>query len=246
MKLIFWLFLISLGASSCMEKEFSITEYEKKTVTIQDTVLQIDTLEVVDYETDTITMYHYLSTQDSLHVDDVFVSNLEYQDLTSRNASTGESLSCFSWTAFSFTPDPYNISSLIRFNGLTFLDKDIIVDSAFIHLYSIEIAGGAGKPQGDNRFNVYRIMQDWEENQVTFLTLPSFNTTDYITSEQNQLINNNMKIEVTSLVSTMVSTENNFGFYLRIWEETPYKSINFASSEYPVLINRPQIEVYYH
>ncbi len=93
-----------------------------------------------------------------------------------------------------------------------------------------------------------RIVEDWDENTVTYNTAPS--TTDYhaeylpISENYSQ---DYTDIDVTHLVNDMLMYPNtSYGFHMQLVDEEKYTRMTFASSDHPDPSLHPKLELEYY
>src|ERR1041385_926589 len=90
-----------------------------------------------------------------------------------------------------------------------------------------------------------RITTSWTENTVTWNNQPSSTTTDQVIVPQSVTgMDDYPNLDVTAMVQQMVSTQN-FGFLLRLTNETAYAQMFFASGDNPASGKRPSLTVTY-
>ena len=120
------------------------------------------------------------------------------------------------------------------------------IKKAILHLYTPDTPGFVPQGnQGVNAFQLFRVTSPWDESTVTWNTAPSY---DAATSVNHDVVSTQSNIEitmdVTSLVKVMaMNTANNYGMYIRIANETPYRSVALASREHSNPANRPWLEI---
>jgi hypothetical protein len=100
---------------------------------------------------------------------------------------------------------------------------------------------------GENAFSIFKIIQPWEENSVTWNNQPLTSDVNKVSIPKSTSTDQAYTdIDVTALVQDMIDypTEN-YGFMLKLEEEFPYKLVILASSDYPENNKRPKLVVYY-
>ena len=94
-----------------------------------------------------------------------------------------------------------------------------------------------------NTSEVYRVIEPWEEDQVSWVTQPNVDLNGVVEIPQNNNYNL-IEVDVTDMVQTMIDNpDNSFGFLLRQKDENPYGSMSFASSDYPDYSRAPELIV---
>ena len=82
----------------------------------------------------------------------------------------------------------------------------------------------------NNGLILSRISSNWSPASATWTNQPSTSTSDQILLPASTQSVQNLNIDVKNLVGTMVNTSSNYGFFLRLQNETAYKSRAFVSS----------------
>lgn len=162
-----------------------------------------------------------------------------YNDM---NFGSDPDLASMAWTNGSAESD---LRSLMRFD-LSTIPTTATVVSATLSLY-FNPNSSNGNHQGDNTSFLQRVTSTWDENTVTWDTQPSTTTVDEVllpaTSSNTE---NRPDINVTAPVQDMLADPlNDFGFMLLQQDETSYRKMIFASSDYPNAALRPSLMVCY-
>lgn len=171
------------------------------------------------------------------------------------NAGALDEIDGFSWTVYG---TPVKGRAIIKFTGLNQVPATAKVLGAKLFLYgrgtSAPLPQGnsyyPGSPYnsyGGNNLLVKGITSEWDENTVTWNTIPeSVQKEAYMTAPSNAQWFSNTSVEVTNLVKPMIADAAiNNGFMLKLSNESIYKSIIFCSSEYADANKRPKIIVVY-
>ncbi len=138
------------------------------------------------------------------------------------------------------------IRGLIQFD-LSSLPTGVSIDSAFLCFYfALDPLFSRTEHQGENYMLLQRIIEPWQENTVTWSNQPNVdvNHTVWI----NKFIDPRQdytNIDVTNLVRDIIANNKNYGFMLRLSDETPYKITLIASSDNPDSSKHPKLVVYY-
>ncbi|MCW5907512.1 MAG: DNRLRE domain-containing protein [Chitinophagales bacterium] len=106
---------------------------------------------------------------------------------------------------------------------------------------------GHGQNGGPNTAWLRRITTAWGENTVTWNTQPTTTTQNQVTlAASTSTTQNYLNIDVTALVQDMVNNpQQSFGFFFQLQEETPLRSMLFASSDHPNSLLHPTLEITY-
>lgn len=150
--------------------------------------------------------------------------------------------------ATTFKGTPSNVRGLIEFD-LGLIPDDAVIESALLSLYSHESTdnGTHTTRSGSNETVLRRIIQPWNEDDVTWNTQP-LNTPEnevYLKASR-QDIQHYPNINVTELVKDMKDDpDNSFGFMLQLRTEEYYRKMIFASSDHADASLHPELEVCY-
>jgi len=165
--------------------------------------------------------------------------------LNSRNFGTLTYQRNEAWTANSNGSPEHDWRSLIRFDGLDTLQEYQIVAAHLLFHYAPDFPYSNGGRFGLNQTEVFRINETWEEMDVTWNNQPSFDPTASITIPTSNDFTS-ISVDVTDWVSDMVANpSSNFGFILIPSDDSPYRSMDFASSDHADDILWPELIVEY-
>ncbi len=147
------------------------------------------------------------------------------------------------WTANSNGSPEHDWRSVIEFQELKNIET-AIVNSAILKLYAFPNYPYANGGQAEvNTSEIYRVIESWEEDQVTWVTQPNIDLNGVVEIPHN----NNydfIEVDLTEMVQTMIDNpDSSFGFLLRQKDESPYGSMNFASSDYPDFSRVPELTI---
>lgn len=159
----------------------------------------------------------------------------------------------FAWTNMGATTKG---RTLIKFAGLSAIPDSAHIVSARLYLYGV--SSSINVPQGnstypgspyplDNTMAIVRVTEPWDENTVTWNTQPDFiKKGGAIIPTSTAHWNYDVDINVSKMVAAMVAEPaKNYGFMIRIPDETYYKSMVFASSDDSIPARRPKLVVTY-
>lgn len=170
------------------------------------------------------------------------------------NATTGDDYRNFGGTpemnALTWTNSGNQVThrSLIQFD-MSFIPKGSGVLDAKLSLFWNTNSSNPGHStlSGPNNGVLYKIVQPWEENTVTWINQPGTTTLDSVplpasvSSSQNYL-----NIDVTNMMQDFVDDpENDFGMMLELANESAYRSLIFSSSDHPNSSLHPILEITY-
>jgi hypothetical protein len=160
------------------------------------------------------------------------------------NQDYGDSIqfTVFSWTS----GGQFNHArALIEFD-LSNIPPGTQIESAKLSLFWVSHQN-LNYQTGENAFSIYRILQPWDENTITWNNQPQYTTTNKVSVPKSiSPTQSYIDIDVTALVKDMINYKNeSFGFLLKLDEELPYKLVTLASSDYPESSKRPKLVIYY-
>jgi hypothetical protein len=148
------------------------------------------------------------------------------------------------WTKSSNT---FNVRALLKFD-LSSIPANSTIISANLYLYSYPPPTVNGNFTDanygtDNTLLVQQVTSNWSTATTTWANQPPASTTNQVvvpTTTQSML---DLNLNVTPLISSMVSANANYGFLLRLQNEVTYNSRIFVSShntthttKYPKLV----------
>ncbi|NNC84196.1 MAG: DNRLRE domain-containing protein [Flavobacteriales bacterium] len=163
------------------------------------------------------------------------------------NYGSSDQLVLNAWTN-STVPD--TIRALVEFD-LSSVPVGSSITYALLSFYNN--ASGAshnGQHQnldGTNEWEINRAIESWDEDEVTWENKPAYSSAGQILmSASSSPDQDYIDTDVTDMVQDMVDhPELNFGFYLKLQNETPYKALVFASSEHETPEIRPRLILQY-
>jgi hypothetical protein len=143
--------------------------------------------------------------------------------------------------------NPVTERSLLRFD-LSSIPQTATIVSANLYLYSYPPPVPDGNLTDanfgtDNSMIVQRVTSNWSLATTTWFNQPSGTTQNQVIVPHTSLSILDLNLDVTSLISDMVTTNSNYGFMMKLQNETPYTSRMFvsshstlSSSKYPKLV----------
>ena len=138
---------------------------------------------------------------------------------------------------------------------LSTIPTNAIIDSAYLTLFYsqaiVDILYQASTyfdgHVGDTRIWIQKVTQPWAENTITWNNQPLATIANQISVPTHTSKTQNYKFIVKDFVQGMVANPaNNYGFMLRLQNETPYTLVALATSDDANPSVRPKIQVYYH
>lgn len=184
---------------------------------------------------------HTVTLQPGSEGQDTYVSKIDNQASDgNNNLNFANEIVMGRWTAASGTLATFR--SYIKFTGLNTIPTNANVTSAKLYLYgkssSLTFPSGnssyPGSGNAENSSIIKRVIGgDWTQTALTWNTMPA--TTDVgqasITASTTQW-NYSTIVDVTAMVKEMVAhPTTNYGFCIMLANESPYRSLVFATSE---------------
>jgi hypothetical protein len=136
-----------------------------------------------------------------------------------------------SWTSGG---NPVTIRSLLKFD-LSSIPQASTIESANLYLYSYPNPVPDGNLVdanfgSNNSMVLQRVTSDWSASTITWFNQPASTTQDQVSVAHTASTTLDLTLDVTNVVRTMVSTNANYGFFMKLQNETPYASRIFVSS----------------
>jgi hypothetical protein len=143
--------------------------------------------------------------------------------------------------------EPAYVRGLLKFN-LSGLPANATIKSAKLTLYSNPDPNNGDLEHANYGYNnallIQRVTSGWDST-TTWATQPSSESTDEIVvPHTNEPFLDLVDINVTTLVSKMAK-DANYGFKLKLQNESYYNSRIFASSKFPDASKYPNLKVTY-
>ena len=143
---------------------------------------------------------------------------------------------------------PFTVRNLLKFD-LSSIPANATIVSADLYMYSDTIPKNGDLVHAnsgvDNSFVVQQVAAQWDPTTVTWFNQPAGLTANQVIVPHTSLPYLNMDINVKNMVSSMVSTNTNYGFKLALQNEIEYTSRIFCSSYYADASRHPRLIVKY-
>ncbi len=143
---------------------------------------------------------------------------------------------------------PITVRNLLKFD-LSSIPANATIISADLYMYSDTIPKNGDLIHAnfgtDNSFVVQQVATSWDTPTVTWFNQPQGLTTNQVVVPNTPLPFLNADINVKAMVSSMVSTNTNYGFKLSLQNELEYTSRIFCSSYYSDATRHPRLIVKY-
>lgn len=158
------------------------------------------------------------------------------------NYGNAAEVSSIAWTV---NGTPVTVRSLLEFN-LSGIPSGSIIDSARLSLYAYNSPGNGSHStlSGSNESLIQRVTTSWAENTVTWATQPSTSSINQVSIGPASVLTDYPNINVTGMVQDMI-TYGNYGFMLRLSNESYYRRMIFGSSDNTNSALHPALKVCY-
>ncbi len=146
----------------------------------------------------------------------------------------------------------YNVGSpnqdwrfLIKFDFDKYVNSSDQISSAYLKFHAVNDGEiWATDQSGSNRSKVYRIIEHWNEDQVTWENRPAVSNQNTVLIPRNNDYDS-ITVDVTALAKDIVSSKQNYGFLIKQLVEDPYSTMNFYSSDYHDYQKHPSLILKY-
>lgn len=232
--------IINPGSASTKVKDFRQGKYIFQ-------LMVTDNKGATGVANDTITVnppaIQTLTLQPSNNSNEVQITKLNGQDAS---GTGGPEISIDAWTSQS---QPWTLRELLKFD-LGNIPANANIISANLYLYSnpTPLTGNLVDANygSDNSMLVQQIVTNWSPSTTNWFNQPVTSTTNQVVVPSTTQSTLDLNLDVTNMVASMVNSNANYGFFLRLQNETIYNSRIFVSSynaTYPT--KRPKLVVVY-
>lgn len=165
--------------------------------------------------------------------------------ISSRNNTTNYgSLSRFSGRAWTTNGVPKRARGLLDFN-FSSLPYNITIIDAKLTLTPF-ITGATNPLTGDNAITISRVIEDWDEQTVTWDTQPATDIVNQVSIASSSAIGTYEEIDVTDLIIDRIDKPcENFGMLIQLVTEIHYRAASFATSDHADPSMRPRLQITY-
>lgn len=161
-------------------------------------------------------------------------------------SGTSKLLRIQDWTYFAQGAGEGKTRSFIKFTALDTLPASTTILNAKLSLTALSFIpytgffpfsyypGSPYNTYGDNRLWLQRCTQNWDQKTITFNTQPAVTAVNQteVPASTSEFNYNVTDLDVTQLIKDMKATPGtNFGFCLRLQNESYYRSMAFDASE---------------
>jgi PKD domain len=161
------------------------------------------------------------------------VTSFNGQDLT----GTTPEISIDAWTS---SGAQWYLREVFKFDKLSTIPANATIKSAHLFLYSNPKPKTGNQVDAnfgtDNALLLEQVTSDWSPSTIGWYNQPTTSTTNQITIPTTSQSFEDLDIDVTDMVSSMVNNSANYGFRLKLVDEVIYNSRIFVSShntDYP-------------
>ncbi|MCL2246093.1 MAG: DNRLRE domain-containing protein [Lentimicrobiaceae bacterium] len=164
----------------------------------------------------------------------------------------------WTWTLSNLFCYDRSFRSLLQFNELVTIPTEAEIISAELKLFGVpsivDDPGNSSYPGSThgttNESIIQRVTSPWDEFTVTWNTQPSTTTANQIlipntTAQWNWNFTDNSTNLVDMVQDMVANPNNNFGFMIKLQNETRYRSVIFASSDHANPALWPELTVTY-
>lgn len=208
-----------------------------------DTIMQSD-------EDTNVSLRHSLVIQPNSVIDDLAVSYFpQGLPIPPYNFPAGTfhaglpttELNIHAWTNSGYR---MNSQHIIKFNILSYLKTTNKVNRAILKLKSIPGTTSLNQSANHgsaNAFNVQQIASYFTAGSIASSGLPAIRNQVSVPHTNSPMLD--VDIDVTALVRDMVNNNRDYGFMLRLSNETTYNCRLFCSASYPTVSMRPSLVI---
>lgn len=153
----------------------------------------------------------------------------------------------FNINAWTYQGIPGTVRSIIRFD-YSEIPENAVVVGAYLSLYAWEVDNGFGPHSnlsGPNECFLHQITSNWEEQKVTWENQPTYTEKGKVLIPASTKPDQDyLRIDVTQIVKTQ-NKKQNYGFLIKLKEESHYRMMSFCSSDHENLRKHPQLIILY-
>ena len=168
-----------------------------------------------------------------------------------RNLGTSSDFQAMAWTWFALGFDEGVRRSLIEFD-LSDIPENANISQATLTLYynptssDVPQTLGHSERSGSNVTILTRIVEPWEELEVTWNNQPKINSKDQIIVPPSFSNTQDYEIDVTTMIAEMIKNpDENYGFMFSLGQEDHYRAVILASSDHEDPALHPKLEIHY-
>lgn len=197
---------------------------------------------------DGVSLRHALVLQPNSNVDNLAIMTFpnsfppfNYPAGYNQTGLPNTSLEIYAWTHSGYYS---NGKATLKFNILSYLNSTNKINKATLKLKSVpgktplnQLANHGSA----NAFYVQQITSYYTAASITSSGLPS--VSNQVTVPHTNATMQDVEIDVTTLVRNMVNSNRDYGFLLRLVNETRYNCRYFCSSTYPDVSMRPSLTI---
>ena len=173
--------------------------------------------------------------------------NITDLDGMDQSTSTAIDLPIEAWTVNGM---PVKIRTLLKFD-LSAIPQNAAILNAQLELYSYPSPTNNGNLTDanygtSNSLLLQQVLADWNPATTTWTNQPAGSTQNQIIVPQTNSSVLDLKLDVKEIVSSMIKTNANYGFLLRLQNEVMYNSRIFVSSNNTEhAVKRPKLTIVY-
>ncbi|HET6227227.1 MAG TPA: DNRLRE domain-containing protein [Bacteroidia bacterium] len=157
------------------------------------------------------------------------------------NYGTSEKATPYAWTQ----NGDLNVTRVLMQFDLSAIPLNATITSAKLSLYFNPYYTGVTQHNGSNALWIQRVTSAWDEGTVTWNTQPTTTTTNQVSIAQSMSSKQNYPdMDITQLIRDMAKGSN-YGFMIKLQDETPYRDVLLASSDNQDNTIRPKLVITY-
>jgi len=184
-----------------------------------------------------------LTLQPTNNPDEISLANIGGVDYT---GGTDVTLAAMAWT---INGTPGTFRTLIRFD-MSSIPAGAIIQSANLYLYSDESGTTGDRVHANygasNGMLVQRATSNWTAGSITWASQPLGDGPSQIVVPSTTAASLDLNLDVTTQVAAMVNNNANYGFLIKLQNETPLVSRIFtASRDNPNTSHYPKLVIVY-
>jgi len=167
-----------------------------------------------------------------------------YSTLVNTNFGNEVEIPSLAWT---INGTLYVERSFIKFD-LTSIPASSTILTAYLSLYAVDVNDPIGQHSsmsGPNNGWIERVTASWDESTITWNNQPAVTLQNHVELPASGSPSQNYIGDVTQLTQDILNASVNYGFRLKLDNESYYRRLNFYSSDCSIPSKRPKLVVTY-
>jgi hypothetical protein len=150
------------------------------------------------------------------------------------NPALEQTLTLLPVQAWTINSDPFTVRIILKFD-LSSIPANATIVSANLYLYSYPKPTSNGNLSDanfgtDNTMLVQQVTANWTPTSINYYAPPATSTSNQVVVPHTNQTTLDLNLNVKPIVSSMVAGNANYGFMLKLQNETTYNSRIFVSS----------------